>query len=425
MSKISPISPLTDVAFVASMTALGPFEPKPHIAVGVSGGADSLGLLLLATRWAQSVGGRVTALTVDHGLSFEASAIAKGLQTTLQNYGFDSHILTNDEPAPPTGIEAFARSVRYKLLRQTCRQMGILHLLVAHTMEDQAETLLIRLGAGSGADGLAAISPIRELPDVRLLRPLLAVPKRAVHAVVKATGLEPWSDPMNDDPKFRRVQVRQASDSLADVGLTPERLAEAAAGFGRARQALETVAAKLIAHAVALSPLGYAVVDRARMGAAEDEVRARALARLIGAIGGRDHPPSPSRAEIAWHKLMQTDRSESLGGCVLMPSGQRLTLCREQRGKAAWVHLEAGGHLHWDGRFDVQAPADQEIWVRRADKQAKNLKKVPLLATKSLPLVRLKGTETLLYPQTRDASGLKVSAFRPRISLSAPGVTVV
>ena len=159
---------LTDQAFKKLMADMGPFETQPHIAVAVSGGADSLCLALLAGRWAKRMDGKATALTVDHGLRDQSAEEALQVGRWLHSEGMDHDILDWQGPKPKTGIQAAARAARYGLMQAWCREQEVLHLALAHTQDDQAETFLLRLGAGSGADGLAAMTAIRETADVRL-----------------------------------------------------------------------------------------------------------------------------------------------------------------------------------------------------------------------------------------------------------------
>src|SRR5690606_15397490 len=163
---------------------------------------------------------------------------------------------------------------------------GVLHLLLAHHREDQAETLLLRLGRGSGLAGLAGMPSLAERRMVRLLRPLLDVAKARLAATVAAHGL-PWlSDPSNVDARFDRVRVRGLLPLLAGRGIPPERLAAAARHLGRARQAIEGETARALAACVSLRPEGYALLDRTALGGWPAEVRLRALAALTACIGG-------------------------------------------------------------------------------------------------------------------------------------------
>jgi tRNA(Ile)-lysidine synthase len=163
-----------------------PFEPAPHIAVAVSGGADSMALALLAARWARQREGRVTGLIVDHGLRPNSAAEAKRVANWLGRRQIDHRILTWRGTKPETGVQTVAREARYGLLIDWCRRHGVLHLLVAHQLEDQAETVVLRLERGSGVDGLAAMPAAIETPWVRILRPLLALTRAELRAFLRS-----------------------------------------------------------------------------------------------------------------------------------------------------------------------------------------------------------------------------------------------
>ena len=236
------------------MAALGPFEPGPVIAVGVSGGADSLALALLVKGWAAKRGGRVVALTVDHGLRVGSAREAREVARWLKRRGLEHHVLRWQGAKPRTGIPAAARAARYRLLTDWCRRAGVLHLALGHHLEDQAETFLLRLARGSGVDGLAAMAPVTELGGVRLLRPLLDVEKERLRASLRRRGQEWIEDPSNADPGFARTRMRAQLPELAAEGLTPGRLATTAARMARARNALEAEVARNLAYAVDLHP---------------------------------------------------------------------------------------------------------------------------------------------------------------------------
>src|SRR5262249_20106992 len=186
----------------------GPFESRPHLAVAVSGGRDSMALALLVAAWAERRGGRVTAITVDHGLRPEAAAEARQVGRWLRAHGITHRTLRWRPPAGalPGGLQAAARAGRYAPPCGWGRPRGVLHLALAHQQEDQAETLLLRLARGSGLDGLAAMAPIAERMGVRLLRPLLSVPRARLRATLVAAP-QPWiDDPSNENPAHARIR---------------------------------------------------------------------------------------------------------------------------------------------------------------------------------------------------------------------------
>lgn len=355
--------PVSDVAFARVLKAAGPFEAAPAVAVAVSGGADSLALVLLADRWARALGGRVTALTVDHGLRPESESEARQVAAWLAARGIAHRILPWREAKPTTAIQARARLARYRLLGQWCRARGVLHLLLAHHRDDQAETFLMRLQRGSRFDGLAAMPLVTETREVRLIRPLLGVAKADLVATLEAFGQGWIEDPTNRDLAFARPRLRALMPTLERAGLDAGALAETAARYGRARAALEESTARLLAHSAALHPAGYARLDRARLLAAPAEIGVRALARVLSAIGGRAYPPRAEPLERLYASLREDgDAVRTLAGCRVEQRGEGVLVCRELRRPLARVPVAPEGapssvapvpRLFWDGRFAI------------------------------------------------------------------------
>jgi tRNA(Ile)-lysidine synthase len=207
----------------AVLAAIGGFESRPAVAVAVSGGPDSLALTLLADRWARRRGGVAWGLTVDHGLRPESAAEARIVAAWLAARGIPHETLVWQGAKPASGIQEAAREARYRLLSEWCRARGILHLFTAHHREDQVETYLIRRRAGSGPDGLAAMSAVRELSGCRLVRPLLAVPRGRLAALLAAEGQPFLRDPSNANPAFERARLRLQPDAGANDPSPPFR----------------------------------------------------------------------------------------------------------------------------------------------------------------------------------------------------------
>ncbi|MEE8280052.1 MAG: tRNA lysidine(34) synthetase TilS, partial [Alphaproteobacteria bacterium] len=323
---------------------------------------------LLAHGWARTRGGRIAALTVDHGLRPESSAEARKLRAWLKPLGITHHILRRKGAAkrerPAANLQALARAARYQLLTGWCRARHVLHLLVAHHLEDQAETFLLRLGRGSGIDGLAAMAPVTELDGVRLLRPLLAVPKERLRAFLKARGQDWIEDPSNRDPAHARVRIRALLPALAGEGMDARRLAATASRMRRARTALEEAAAKVLAGAATVYPAGYCRLETAPLRAAPSEVGLRALARVLMCIGGAPYPPRLERLERLYGALARDGlaTARTLAGCRIAPARQGgvagvVWVCREPAVVAPPVPVGAGERVRWDGRFLAELAA--------------------------------------------------------------------
>jgi tRNA(Ile)-lysidine synthase len=355
-----PSSPVEAGEFAALMAPLGPWEVSPRLAVGVSGGADSMALALLAAAWARARGGSLDALVVDHGLRPHSAEEAAETGRRLLGRGIAARVLREQEaaPAPQSRLQEWARGLRYRLLTAACVDLCIPHLLIGHHRDDQAETLLLRLSSGSGVRGLAGMACTSLAPDgrgrVRLLRPLLALPKSRLRATLTAAGQEWIEDPSNLDPRFGRVRLRRALPLLAAAGLTAEMLAAGAAEAAEARAVLDRAALDWLAAAATPSPLGHVAVRMAGFAGLAPAVRHEAIRRLIAAVGGGAYPPRGERLRRLAQELTTgaAPLGRCLGGCVLRLEQGTLVVTREPAAVAGPVPA-APGLIRWDGRFEM------------------------------------------------------------------------
>jgi tRNA(Ile)-lysidine synthase len=342
------------------MQSVGPFESRPRIAVAVSGGSDSMALTLLAADWCKRRGGEVVAITVDHGLRAEAAAEARQVGRWLRQHGISHRVLRWDPPRTLAGgVQAAARDARYRLLADWCRDHRVLHLALAHQREDQAETFLLRLARGSGLDGLAAMAASAERDGVRLIRPLLPVPRARLRTTLAAMQQSWIDDPSNEDTAHARVRMRRLMPVLAADGLDAARLADTAAHLGRGRAILDDRVAALLADAAAVFPAGYVRLDPAILGSAPDEIALRALAHCLVTVGGADYGPRLDRL-ARLHRAIRDGRlggGATLAGCRVLPRRGDLLICREPAMATAEMALEPGTPVLWDGRFQVRVAA--------------------------------------------------------------------
>ena len=360
----SALAPLEADEFAGLMASLGPFERAPELGVAVSGGADSIALCLLADAWARARAGRIRALVVDHGLRPESGDEARQVVAWLAARDIAASVLSWSGAKPTADIQAAARAARYRLIGAWCRDAGVLHLLLGHHRDDQAETVLLRLGRGSGLDGLAAMAPIVETPAVRLLRPLLTVTPGRLQATATACGQAWIDDPSNRDLGFTRVRLRALAPVLAAEGVTAGRLSGAATTLGRARSAMEVAVARLLARAATVHPAGFCVLDPAPYGAAPDEVARRALTRALLCVGGGVYPPRGARLDRL-HRALAGDglgAGRTLAGCRIVPRRGGVLICREISAAGGEVALTDAAAACWDGRFAVRAtPPDAGV----------------------------------------------------------------
>jgi tRNA(Ile)-lysidine synthase len=333
------------------MARLGPFEASPHIAVAVSGGRDSLALALLADDWVRARGGSLTALIVDHRLRAESQDEANHVAALLRRRGIDTEILSWSAAKPVTGISEAARLARYDLLQDRCRALGILHLLLGHQADDQAETVLLRLADASGPEGLAGMAGIVERAHLRLLRPLLGFGRDRLAATVLVQGLAWVDDPSNGNDDYARVVARQALQ--VDTRGALNEIADRSAAL---RRALDGRLARVAVDLVSADPRGFAWLDRAGFASLPETIARHLLARLVSTFGGRHYPARNTGLSRAG-ALLKDGRGAVAGGCRFILRGSRILICREAGAVSQSLLIQPCLPMLWDRRYRLMPPA--------------------------------------------------------------------
>jgi tRNA(Ile)-lysidine synthase len=335
------------------MQAFAPFESNPAIAVAVSGGPDSLALLLLTDHWACAHGGSVLALTVDHGLRPDSTDEAAQVGQWAGARGIAHETLRWTGAKPRSGIQAAARQARYALLSEACAARGILHLGFAHHADDQAETVLFRRERGSGPAGLAGMAASRSLGPARLIRPLLGHRKSALIETCRHFGQDFFEDPSNRSDRFARTALRRQLTG------DPERrdvLLRAAVQAASQRVAADARLADALATIVEIRPDGIALMDRDAFAAAETGMRRAVLSAALRTVGGQVFAADADALDRLDDALSGRDfTGASLGGCLIRIWDGRVLVCREPKRGAPAVALTPEGWTRWDDRFSVRA----------------------------------------------------------------------
>ena len=330
------------------MARLGPFGPAPRLAAAVSGGADSMALALLADAWARVRDGSVLALIVDHGLRAESADEARLAASRLAARGIAARVLTLHGLARGPALAERARRARYAALGEACAASGMADLLLGHHAADQAETVLMRLLARSGPDGLAGIAALTERDGLRLLRPLIDVPPAALRDFLRAHGVAWSEDPSNADPAALRARLRAARRDPGGTGHGTWALTRDAARHGAARAARQAADAALLARRLHFFAEGFVVLSPGPLPAS-------ALAAVLRAVAGAEFAPPP--ASVA--ALAADPRPATLGGVRVLAAGRLgpgLLLVREAAAMAPPVPARPGAV--WDGRFRLSRAAE-------------------------------------------------------------------
>lgn len=346
---------------------LAPLAVFDGLVLAVSGGADSSALLHLAGGWLQRRSERsqpvpeVVVGIVDHGLRSESRAEAEQVGRVAARLKLSHAVLEWQGRKPVSRIQEVARGVRYELLTSLAAQRfgpgRKTAVVTAHTLDDQSETLLMRLARGSGIDGLAAMAPQTRIHETWLVRPLLGVGHERLVATLVAAG-EAWiEDPSNGLDRFERVRLRQARPSLDAIGLRLPMLGLGARRLKRARDCLEAATRRAWEEIVA-APLGaYVTIGRGEFDALDEEIRVRLLSMALLRSGGRSPAARLKAVERTVERLATPSFSAcTLGGVLVERKDNELRLFREPgRSGLEAVPLEAGARVVWDRRFAVSA----------------------------------------------------------------------
>jgi tRNA(Ile)-lysidine synthase len=269
-------------------TLFADWKPARAVVLAVSGGPDSVAMMWLAARWRRALkqGPRLVAVTVDHQLRKEAAREAAEVKRLARTLDIEHRTLRWRGIKPKTGLPAAAREARYALLARAARGCGATHILTAHTRDDQAETLLMRMSRGSGIAGLAAMARQSPCQDVVLARPLLGVAKARLLATLDKAGIPFALDPTNHDFSYTRPRFRALMPVLAAEGCDARNLARLASRLARANTALETMtdgAERYLAlRDDTASRPGF---DALTFATLSEELRVRVLLRAIDRIG--------------------------------------------------------------------------------------------------------------------------------------------
>ena len=333
------------------------------LAVACSGGGDSMALLGLASRWGEETGTSVHAVVIDHGLRDGSAEVAATATEAAASLGTIPVVLEWRGWQGQGNLQEVARTARRELLSNYAREHGIPAVLLGHTLDDQAETFLMRLARGSGVEGLSGMAREIDVDRTRFLRPLLSVRRETLRDFLRERGIAWAEDPSNDDPRFDRVRMRGLLPLLDDNGLSADRLvatADALRGVAevvsaRAREAAETC--------ISLE-FGDVLIDRTGLASFEEDTQNRIFAHGLCWVSGNRLRPRLSALKFVLSDVLAGGRA-TLHGCLIYQQGASFRLTREF---SAVSDLVVPASERWDGRWGAQL-ADSRWTLQALGKQ--------------------------------------------------------
>ncbi len=340
MSTAEPVSAKEAKRLFADLASL------PALVLAVSGGPDSTALLYLAARWRAGLkkGPKLLAVTIDHGLRAESAREAKEVARLARKLGVQHRTISWRGRKPARGLQEAAREARYRLLAEAATNVGASHIVTAHTLDDQAETVLFRFLRGSGVTGLSGMTRVAPLPlamsqpRMMLVRPLLGLPKARLIATLRRARIDFADDPSNRDPRFARARLRELGPSLAREGLSAQRLALLAERARRADRALDAMVEAAVRRLAAPDPratIGISI-DASGFLRLPEEVALRFLGRAIGAVGD-EGPVELAKLEALMAALFgeMAGGRRTLAGAVVTYRSGTLTVARAPARRAS------------------------------------------------------------------------------------------
>ena len=396
MPAAEPTPPLFSEDEIKELFA--PVAREAHVALAVSGGSDSMALVHLAHRWTQQHGRagesvpKLTILTVDHRLRPGSAAEAQTVGEWAKELELDQVILPWEEDKPLSGLQMIAREARYRLMSEWCRTHSVKVLILAHNLDDQAETVLMRLKRGAGVEGLGGIRPATSRDGIIIFRPLLGMPRARLRAYLGALGRQWLEDPSNQDQRFERVRMRKA---LGEVGVEAAAIALSAKRVRRAFEAVLNAAYAFLDSEVSQHEEGFGEIALAALLAMSEEIRIRALWSLVRRYGDRGFVEMSEIENLSKWLDSNAGAARTLGGCRIARGKSSLVFGREAgRISPQPVPVPHSGRLKWDNRFEIEASGTLTPTAiapaRLAGKIARQ-PKLPAFVQASLPAVLVEG----------------------------------
>ena len=396
------------------------------IALAVSGGPDSTAMMYIASLSKKIKKDKVIVVVVDHGLREGSADEAKIVSENAKKLGFKFKTLKWDGLKPNTRIQELARKNRYHLITKWCKTKKINKIFLAHHLDDQIETFLMRLAKGSGVDGLASMDFLSKISDSYLVRPFLEIPKERLLNILDSSKLRWINDPSNFNMNFKRSRIREITPILAKEGIDSKQISHVIKRMRSASKSLNAQAKIIINKYIHdFKNIAYFLDKKILIEVEDEEILLRVIEKIIMNISGSIYPARGFKLKNILFWFFREDKvtAKTLNGVVIRKRKNDFIFYRELNDcdKSAGIKILTSKYVCWDNRFSLRANMSKNLEVRALGnagisilKEKKILKRqgykgVPLSAWKTAPGVwskkRLISMPTLGYTEKK---GLKI-----------------
>ena len=325
------------------------------IGIAVSGGGDSMALLVALAAYCKQTNTPLHAATVHHHLRPEADDDIALVQSVCADLSIPHAVLSWQDWDGQGNLQAQARMARRHLIAEWARGLGLSAVLIAHTADDVIETFMIRLARGSGVDGLAMMRDRFLAQGVLWLRPFLSVSRAALRDYLREKNVSWAEDSTNEDDIFERVRVRKALPELAKLGIDPARIYTTAQDLAGARQALDYRVRQLMTRHISVAKTGSLRVDWQGLSAEPLDFQRRVLMQCFGFVAGAGYPPRATAMTALFQHLTEGKRS-TLAGCIVGFVEADLEISREPKAMPICDVLPEilGGAFVYDNNWQIE-----------------------------------------------------------------------
>lgn len=427
------LKPVLFEEFKEELNEIACFEDYPHLGLSLSGGPDSLALMCLLKIWVHKNNGKLTAFNVNHKIRSNSNEESIKVKNIAEKSGIECIVLNWDDKKPRTGLMESARNKRYELILNECKKRKILHLMLGHQLNDNAETYIMRSKRGGNLTGLTSIPLIREMKHVRLIRPLLKFRKERLLKTCIYYGKKWIDDPSNLDSFYERVRIRQ-NLSVKEKNIINQ-ISKKIKKKILERKRIENIISNFFINFLEFFPYGVFKTNKSEFLKLSKEAQLIVIKKLLVTNAATIYPPKKRSVEFLVNQIVKKDFSlNTLHSSIIKIQKNNIFVFRESsktsKNMSSGLYVNKGISLKWDQRFTIFSNKcdlrcnliNQKNWDRIREyffkKEKRNL---PLIILKSLPIISVE--KLCFIPYISNSDELKKYDinffFNPPITLTS------